>query len=268
MWTIDTTPLATALEAARAAGYDAVELRRTDFKRCFDAGMRNEQVLALIRNSGIPVGVLGVEYGWLFATGNESKRLFKVFRESCGNAIALGCTTLMSAPGPVAGPIPDAIKYLRQAGDIAGEYGLRLAIEFNSQHPVLNKLAVLRELLDGANNKNCGYLIDTYHFARSGAGGRGFESVPAEQIFCFQYSDLSPNPVTGVARPTDRLPPGKGVVRWREVLGLLAEKGYTGYLSYEAPNPEQWARSPYDVAREGVELTRELLRDAAPSFAV
>src|SRR6266571_1484402 len=268
MWTIDTTPLATALEAARAAGYDAVELRRTDFKRCFDAGMRNEQVLALIRNSGIPVGVLGVEYGWLFATGDESKRLFKVFRESCENAIALGCTTLMSAPGPVAGPIPDAIKNLRQAGDIAGEYGLRLAIEFNSQHPVLNKLAVLHELLDGANNKNCGYLIDAYHFTRSGAGGRGFESVPADQIFCFQYSDLSSTPVTGVRRPTDRLPPGKGIVKWREMLGLLAEKGYAGYLSYEAPNPEQWARSPYDVAREGVELTRELLRDAAPSFAV
>ncbi|HEV2624613.1 MAG TPA: sugar phosphate isomerase/epimerase family protein [Xanthobacteraceae bacterium] len=268
MWTIDTTPLPIALDAARTAGFDAVELRRTDFKRCFDAGMSNAQVLALIRNSGIAVGVLGVEYGWLFARGDESKRLFKVFRESCENAVALGCTMLMSAPGPVAGPIPDAIKYLRQAGDIAGEYGLRLAIEFNSQHSVLNSLAVLRELLDGAQTKNCGYLIDTYHFARSGAGGRGFEAVPAEQIFCFQYSDLSPNPVTGVARPTDRLPPGKGVVRWREVLGLLAEKGYTGYLSYEAPNPEQWARSPYDVAREGVELTRELLRDAAPSFAV
>jgi sugar phosphate isomerase/epimerase len=268
MWTIDTTPLATALDAARAGGFDAVELRRTDFKRCFDAGMSNAQVLTLIRNSGIPVGVLGVEYGWLFASGDESKRLFKVFRESCENAVALGCTMLMSAPGPVAGPIPDAIKYLRQASDIAGEYGLRLAIEFNSQHPALNSLAVLRELLDGAQKKNCGYLIDTYHFARSGAGGRGFEGVPAEQIFCFQHSDLSPNPVTGVARPTDRLPPGKGVVRWREVLGLLAEKGYTGYLSYEAPNPEQWARSPYDVAREGVELTRELLRDAAPSFAV
>jgi sugar phosphate isomerase/epimerase len=268
MWTIDTTPLATAIDAARAGGFDAVELRRTDFKRCFDAGMSNAQVLTLIRNSGIPVGVLGVEYGWLFATGDESKRLFKVFRESCENAVALGCTMLMSAPGPVAGPITDAIEHLRQAGDIADEYGLRLAIEFNSQHPVLNKLAVLRELLDGAQKENCGYLIDTYHFARSGAGGRGFEGVPAEQIFCFQYSDLSPNPVIGVARPTDRLPPGKGVVRWREVLGLLAEKGYTGYLSYEAPNPEQWARSPYDVAREGVELTRALLRDAAPSFAV
>ena len=266
MWTIDTTPLATALDAAKQAGYDAVELRRTDFKRCFDAGMSNAQVLDLINKSGIPVGVLGVEYGWLFATGEESKRLFKVFRESCENAVALGCNMLMSAPGQVSGPIKDAIKYLREAGDIAAEYKLRLAIEFNSQHDVLNSLGVLTELIEGANKPNCGYLIDAYHFTRSGAGGRGFESVPADQIFCFQYSDLSPNPVTGVRRPTDRLPPGKGVVKWREMLGLLAEKGYTGYLSYEAPNPEQWARSPYDVAREGVELTRKAAERFRPQL--
>jgi 2-keto-myo-inositol isomerase len=266
MWTIDTTPLATALDAAKLGGFDAVELRRTDFKRCFDSGMNNGQVLDLIRKSGIPVGVLGVEYGWLFATGDESERLFKVFRESCENAVALKCDTLMSAPGQVNGPIPQAVDYLKRAGDIAGEYGLKLAIEFNSQHDVLNSLAVLTTLIEGANKPNCGYLIDAYHFTRSGAGGRGFENVPADKIYCFQYSDVSPNPVTGVRRPTDRLAPGKGIVKWREMLGLLFEKGYTGYLSYEAPNPELWARSPYDVAREGVELTRKLLRDAVPSY--
>ena len=266
MWTIDTTPLKTALEAAKQGGFDAVELRRTDFKRCFDEGMSNAQVLDLIRASGIPVGVLGVEYGWLFATGDESKRLFKVFRESCENAVALGCDTLMSAPGQVNGTIKDAIRYLKEAGDIAAEYKLKLGIEFNSQHDVLNSLPVLTELIEGADKPNCGYLIDAYHFTRSGAGGRGFENVPAEKIFCFQYSDVSPNPVTGVRRPTDRLAPGKGIVKWREMLSLLAEKNYTGYLSYEAPNPELWERSPYDVAREGVELTRTLLKDAVPAY--
>ncbi|MBV8792383.1 MAG: sugar phosphate isomerase/epimerase [Pseudolabrys sp.] len=265
-WTIDTTPLATALDAAKQGGFDAVELRRIDFKRCFDAGMTNAQVLDLIKKAAIPVGVLGVEYGWLFATGAESERLFGVFRESCENAVALGCHTLMSAPGQVEGPISESIKFLRRAGDIAKEYKLKLAIEFNSQHPVLNSLKVLTELIEGANHPNCGYLIDAYHFTRSGAGGRGFASVPADKIWCFQYSDVSPNPVTGVRRPTDRLAPGKGIVKWREMLGLLAEKGYTGYLSYEAPNPEFWARSPYDVAKEGVESTCKLLKDSVPSY--
>ena len=66
---------------------------------------------------------------------------------------------------------------------------------------------------------------------------------------------------------SDRLAPGKGTIQWREVLSLLAEKNYTGYLSYEAPNPDLWARSPYEVAREGVELTRGLLRGAIPAYA-
>jgi sugar phosphate isomerase/epimerase len=266
-WTIDTTPLKTALDAAKQAGFDAVELRRTDFKRCFDAGMSNAQVLDMIRASGIPCGVLGVEYGWLFATGDESKRMFKVFRESCENAVALGCTMLMSAAGQNSGPIKDATERLKDAGDIAAEFKLRLAIEFNSQHDVLNSLAVLTELIEGANKPNCGYLVDAYHFTRSGSGGRGFEKVPADKIYCFQYSDVPPAPVAGgVRRPMDRLAPGKGIVKWREMLGLLYEKGYTGYLSYEAPNEELWVRSPYDVAREGVELTRKLLRDAVPSY--
>jgi len=267
MWTIDTTPLATALDATREAGYDAVELRRIDFKRCYETGMSNAQVLDIVRKSGIPVGVLGVEYGWLFAKGDESRRIFGVFRESCENAKARACDMLMSAPGPFVGTIPEAIANLKIAGDMAAEFGLKLAIEFNSQHPVLNCMAVQREIVGGAAKKNVGLLLDAYHLARSGAPGRSFGDIAPEDIFCFQYSDLSPNPVTGVARPTDRLAPGKGTVRWREVLGLLAEKGYTGYLSYEAPNPELWARSPFEVAREGVELTRALLRDSVPQYA-
>ena len=267
-WTVDTTPLATALDAARQAGYDAVELRRTDFKRCYDAGMTNEQVLDLIRKSGIKVGILGVEYGWLFAKGDESKRLFDVLRQTCENAVALQCDMLMCAPGPISAPLPEAIANLRIAGDIVAEFGLRVAIEFNSQHEVLNRLSVLRDLLDGAGKPNCGYLLDAYHLTRSGSPGRGFEDVSGDRIFVFQYSDVPAQAVeAGVKRPTDRLAPGKGIVKWREMLGLLAEKGYTGYLSYEAPNPEQWARSPYDVAREGLEMTRKLLREAVPSYA-
>jgi 2-keto-myo-inositol isomerase len=262
-WTLDTTPLAAAIAAARTAGYDAMELRWTDFKRCNERGMSNEDVLALVRAGGLPVGVLGVEYGWLFAHGEECRRLFDVFRLSCRNAVALGCTMLMSAPGPYSGPLAAAVANLRTGADIAAEHGLRLAIEFNSQHDVINSLAVQRELVTAAGRPNCGLLLDAYHLARSGAGGRGFADVPGEEIFVFQYSDVPADPVTGVKRPTDRLPPGMGTIAWQDVFGLLAEKGYAGYLSYEAPNPALWARPPAEVAREGLEATRRLLQEAA-----
>jgi 2-keto-myo-inositol isomerase len=265
-WTIDTTPLGIAVDAIRQAGYAAAELRRTDFKRCYEAGMTNDQVLDMVKNSGVDVAVLGVEYGFMFATGDENERIFKDFRVSCENAVALDCDMLMSAPGPFSGPLKDAIGYLKKAGDIAGEYDLKLAIEFNSQHPDLNSVETQREVVSGADKENVGVLLDAYHLARSGRPGRGFEDVPGEDIMHFQYSDLPQNPVTGVKRPTDRLPPGKGVIAWNDVLGLLAEKNYTGLISYEAPNPAQWERSPYEVTREGVVLTQELLKAAVPSY--
>ena len=122
MWTVDTTDLATALDAAKQAGYDAMELRRTDFKRCFDMGMEQPDVLDLVKEGGIPFGVLGVEYGGSSPPATRASACCDVFRESCENAVAMGCDMLMSAPGQVQGPISEAIEYLQRAGDIAAEY--------------------------------------------------------------------------------------------------------------------------------------------------
>lgn len=258
-WTLDTTPLDEALRIARQTGWNAIELRRIDFTRCLEAGMTNAEVINLIRSSGIKVAVLGTEYGLLLAHGDERRRLFNVLTETCANAVALGCNLVMIAPGPYAGTVREAAANFREAGEIAKAHGVRLALEFNSRHDVINRLEVAREILALADHLNCGLLLDAYHLERSGSGGRGFEEVPARDIFTFQYSDVPATPPPAVKRPTDRLPPGRGVVRWREVFQLLIEKGYEGYLSYEAPNPAQWSRPPEEVAREGAEATRALL---------
>jgi sugar phosphate isomerase/epimerase len=261
-WSIDTTPIGEALIAAREGGFTAAEIRRIDFVRAFERGMTNDQVLHTIKASGMPICTLGVEYGWLFATGEDSKRLYGVFRESCANAVAVGCKQIMSAPGPFVGTIKDAIPHLKNAAEIAGEFGLELAIEFNSQHDVLNHVDVLAELINGADAKNAGMLLDAYHLQRSGSPGRGFAHIPGEQIFAFQYSDCSATPVTGVKRPMDRLLPGLGVVQWEPLLQLLAEKNFSGHLSYEAPNPIYWDVDPVEVTRNAVDATGKILSRA------
>ncbi|HYD06445.1 MAG TPA: hypothetical protein VEC60_12010, partial [Reyranella sp.] len=90
-WTVDTTPLGGALAAAKAAGFDAIELRRVDFQRGAERGLSNAAVLDIVRKAALPVSAMGVEYGWIFSTGAERERLFGVFRESCENAVALDC---------------------------------------------------------------------------------------------------------------------------------------------------------------------------------
>ena len=128
-----------------------------------------------------------------------------------------------------------------------------------------NRISIAREIVKGAGLPNCGLLLDTYHMHFGGAPGRGFEQVPAEEIMAFQFSDAPPGAAAQGATATDRLPPGKGVVDWKGVFGLLAEKDYRGYIMYEAPNPAQWSRPPEEVAREGITAARELIASVLKS---
>jgi sugar phosphate isomerase/epimerase len=255
-WTLDTTPLADVLRIAHATGWDAVELRRRDLERALAAGQSLEQVRDLVRASGVRVASMGVEPGWLFATGADQQRLFEAFAASCRAAVALDCGVVMSPVGPGEGTVDQAAASMRAAGDIAGEHDVRLAFEFGSLGGQINSLERAREVLAAADHPRCGLLLDTYHLHRTGRSGRGFEDVPAEEIFHVQYSDV---PADNRQPGQDRLPPGQGVIPFRDFFGLLTEKGYAGYCSYEAPNPATWARDPEEVAREALLATRAFL---------
>ena len=260
-WTVDTTPLDGALAAAGSGGFDAVELRRVDFQRCHDRGLSNAAVLDLVRAGGVPVSAVGVEYGWTFAAKDDRARLFASLREACENAVALECTTVMSGIGPGNAPLDEAVENVRRAGEIVAGFGLMLALEYQFQHPVVSSLDILRDLISRAGQPNVGLLLDAYHLQRGGRPGRGFEEVPGAEIFYVQLSDVPDAPPATVP-PVDRLPPGLGVVRWTELFQLLAAKNYTGYLSYEAPNPAHWQRAAAEVAEEGARATRRALAQA------
>lgn len=257
-WTLDTTPLAGALAAVKQTGWDGVELRRVDFERAAEAGQSAEHVIALVRASGLGVACVGVELGWVWAAGEERARLLRVFAEQCARAKALGCATVMSAVNRGRGDAGEAARSVREVGDIAREHGVRLAVEFNSQAEQLNALGPMREVVTRAGHPSVGLLLDSYHMERSGGSPRDIEDLRPEEIAYVQYSDV---PRTGLepGKALDRLPPGQGSVPFKEFFAAFQRKGYTGYASYEAPNPAAWKRPPEDVAREALAATRAAL---------
>ena len=261
-WTLDTTPLPEVLRVARDTGWDAVELRRLDFARAAEAGHPAEAVLDRVRAGGLPVACVGVELGWMAAEGPELRRLLAAFVESCRWAAALGCRTVMSPVDRGGGEVGRVRDRLREAGDLAAAHGVTLALEFNSQVERWNRLEVLRELVLAAGHPHCRLLIDSYHLTRSGATPAALADLAPDEIGYVQFSDV---PRSGLAAgtTTDRLPPGQGVVPFREFFAALAARGYRGYLSYEAPNPAAWARPPAEVAREALAAARSRLAPAA-----
>lgn len=268
-WTLDTTPLADALRIAREAGYNAVELRHVDFMRGRKAGMSEDAMVKLVRDAHIKVAVIGTESGVLFAAGDDLQRLTGSLHYVCEKAVALGCEVIMVSPGTNApGGVAVAAVNLKTCAEITAGYGLKLALEFNSRHPVINTLAAGMALVNAVDMKNCGLLLDTYHLHCSGGHGTSFKDVPVDRIITFQFSDAPPGPPSPGPTPVDRLPPGKGAAPFVEIFKTLMAMNYQGYMSYEAPNPAQWNRAPDVVAREGVELVRALLTQAEQSVAV
>lgn len=262
-WTLDTTPLAEVLRIARTTGWDAIELRRLDFKRAAERGQSAADVLDLVKRSGLPVACVGVEVGWMFAEGAERRRLLDAFDESCRWATALGCATVMSPVDRGQGPVEQAVRSVREVGDIAARHPVRLALEFNSQSAQFNTLAAVREVLREAGHPQCGILLDTYHFGRSGGDPANLDQLSPDEIVYIQFSDV-PRAGLEPGKALDRLPPGQGSVPFRAIFRRPPVAAYAGYLSYEAPNPTAWTRDPEAAAREALAATRAALAGVPP----
>lgn len=258
-WTLDTTELSEVLRVAHETGYEGIELRPQDFDRLADVGVGNSEVIRLIRESGLAVSTVATLRGWMWAEGEQLTKLLDRFRWACATAKELGTDMIISPVDPTTGDVAQAIARTREVSEIAASMGVKLALQMNSWAQQLNRLDLVTEIINGADHPALGYLLDTYHLERTGAGGRGFAHLPAEKIFHIQVSDVPPGPRRpGV--PLDRLPPGDGIARLDLVMETLAEKNYRGWIVYEAPNPALWAREPAEVAREGLERLRRLMQ--------
>ncbi|MBI1845894.1 MAG: sugar phosphate isomerase/epimerase [Candidatus Rokubacteria bacterium] len=256
-WTLDRTPLADVLAVIRAVGWDAVELRRIDFARAAQAGQSADEVLGLVGRSGLPVACVGVELGWMWAEGDERTRLLAAFAESCAWARTLGCGVVMSPVDKGTGDAERAMRSIREVGDLAAAHRVRLALEFNSQAEQWNTLGAVDALVRRAGHPHVGLLVDAYHLQRSGGKPADVTALRGEDIVYVQFSDVAPRTEPGVF--LDRLPPGRGVVPFKEFFAAVRAVGYDSYCSYEAPNPAAWSRPADAVAREALEATRSVL---------
>lgn len=257
--TIEQTPLALALRVARETGWDGIELRHVDFARAIQAGTLIDDALALVRASGLPVTAAGVERGWMYAEGAERRRHLASIAEVCRWAVTLAAPIVMSPVDAEPGDLDRAVTSVREVGELVGAHGRTLALELNVGTVQFRTLQQVRDLLARVAHPRVGLLVDTYHIQRGEGGLEAYRRLAPGEIAYFQYSDVPDRPMDPPGNTFDRLPPGQGVLPFAEILPILAEKGYGGYLSYEALNRAAAERDPFEVAREALAASKAVL---------
>ena len=113
---------------------------------------------------------------------------------------------------------------LRSVGDHAANAGLKLALEPLNRFEcyLVNTVAQCRKLIDMVDHPAVAGMIDTHH------------ANIEEKSFADPIRAMTPYLAHVHTCENDRGTPGRGLVRWDEVFGALAEVGYDGWLTIES----------------------------------
>lgn len=91
-------------------------------------------------------------------------------------------------------------------------------------------------------------VLDSCHWHASGASP--LTGFPIDRLAMVHLND-APGKAPREIEDADRLLPGRGVIRLRELIGMLRDAGYGGPWSLETFNPDYWALPPEQIAIEG-----------------
>jgi len=147
---------------------------------------------------------------------------------------------------------------LTQAARLAGEHGVRLALEFQGRAAFINNLQSAAAVVAEIGSPHLGICFDAFHYYVGSSKSEDLGYLSAENLFHVQLCDLA-----GVAREfaadADRVLPGDGDIEFAPLTARLREIGYDGCVSVELMNPQIWRIPPRQVGEIALAALRKVV---------
>jgi 2-keto-myo-inositol isomerase len=255
--TLMTTDTKRVLEIAREAGYAGIEARAErllhdshEVRATAEIAQANE-VLTL---NGVALSLRSD--GWMnrdLIDADLPPRL-RICKE-------IGSPYLIAiaprAPGLRTGrAIPGTRDALELVRDRADAMSIRIAFEFlGFADCPINTPAIAGEVVDGIDGIDL--VLDSCHWHAS--GGLPLSDFPVGRLALVHLND-APAIAPQEIEDADRVFPGDGVIKLRDLVKDLASGGYTGPWSLETFNPAYWSEDPAAVAGMGLAAVMRTLR--------
>ncbi|MEP6468850.1 MAG: sugar phosphate isomerase/epimerase [Chloroflexota bacterium] len=246
--TIMTTPTPRCLEVARSVGYSGIEaraerlLQEPDELATTARAVRDNEVWSL---NGVRIALrLDGSLDREQLEADLAPRL-QICRE-------IGAAYLLAVPPRIPGmltarALPGMRAGLALARDRAAAVGVGLAFEFLGffDCPIGGAAAAAEAVRD---LPGVDLVLDSCHWHASGAGS--LDAFPIERLSLVHLNDAPAKPPREI-EDGDRVLPGLGVIRLRELVQSLRDRGYDGPWSLETFNQSYWQEDPLALARRG-----------------
>ena len=248
------------LSAAKAAGFDQVELWRQDVEA---AGGDTKAIVAILKRLGLGLTDYQVLLDFDGAPDaiREGKRAEAL--RMMDTAVAVGANTLLTPACTRKDCVADRIEEdLRWLAKEAAQRGLRVAYEAMAWSTFNHYTPDAWQTLKNVGEKNLGMVIDAFHIFVRHRTATDLEGIPAERIFLVQLSDLNHDltrdTVVDTARH-HRLLPGQGTFPLDTILQALRAKSYAGPIGLEVFNDDLKAQGPNQAARSAMTAFQSVL---------
>ncbi|WP_343551695.1 sugar phosphate isomerase/epimerase family protein [Pantoea sp.] len=235
------------LRAARAAGFDQVEIWRDDVQAStphiaeqLQLGFTNVQVLR----------------DFTGAPDRERQQKRAELRQFIQIAQSIGCDTIQAPASTredcVAARIDEDLQWMASE---AARYNMRIMYEPMAWCSVDNTLPLAWERLQRLDQPNIGLVVDLFHISALGGDASQLDGIPADRIYEVQLCDMAEmppqdkQPLSDYARH-QRLLPGDGIIDVDRFVDKLKSAGYSGPVGIEVFNDGLKAQPPEVAANK------------------
>lgn len=255
------TPFEGDLDAFARSGFGHVELWLTKLEN-FVAERSVEAAAELLGTRGLAAPAAAAQSGLLLSQGEERASHWADFERRLKLLQSLGVGTLVLIPDfhvePRGEDLARAMQSLRQAGRLAQDHGVRLALEFQKSARFCASLDTTLAFLAQSEAEGVGVCLDLFHYFTGPSKFEDLAYLSLGTLAWVQISDLSGTP-RELASDSDRIFPGDGDFSITPILDHLARLDYKGPLSLELLNPMIWKIPADRVADVGYQAVRRLI---------
>jgi 2-keto-myo-inositol isomerase len=259
--------LATDLHAAKAAGFDYLEIWAAKL-RAFLKQQSTAELRDLFAEAGLsPMSINSIEHvTFRDATAYESIK--RECEELSRIAAAVGCPCIVVVPGRLpnggasrANVIAESVRVLHELCDIAAAHNVSLAFEFLGQTDCsVPTLDLAHEIVREVGRDNLGLVIDSFHFYAGNSTFEMIEDLDPSLIQIFHINDAEDLPRTQL-EDRHRLLPGLGILPLQQMFAAFRKIGYDKVASVEIFRPEYWERDPFELARDAHAATERVMAE-------
>jgi 4-hydroxyphenylpyruvate dioxygenase len=221
-----------------------------------------DDVRALLDKHGVTAPVASFQGGLLSSQGEFRREDWDAFGRRLALCRQLEIGTLVLA-ADIAGllaqqDIERVQASLRQAAELAGKHGVRLALEFQARAAFANNLQTAAALVAETGSPHLGICFDAFHFYVGPSKAEDLAYMTADNLFHVQLCDL-PGVPRELAADADRVLPGDGDFQLEPIVARLRAIDYRGCVSVELMNPHIWRIPPLQFGEVAITALRKVL---------